>query len=58
MRKTKGNRALMKELTKKLAALELELGKHSGRLVKLSEQRASKQRQMRALIRTITITGK
>ncbi|MBT8491838.1 MAG: DUF4139 domain-containing protein [Deltaproteobacteria bacterium] len=58
LRKTKGNKVLMNELVKKLAKIERDLGKLSGRMVRLSERQAAIRRQLKVLIRTITITGK
>ncbi len=57
LRKSPGNKALRSELTKKLAALEASLGKLSGKIVKLSEEKANLTRQMKTIIRQITILG-
>ncbi len=60
LRKTAGNRALMDQLTEKLASLELDLGRLSGKLVRLSEENADLQRKMEATIRSVSLdnTGK
>jgi hypothetical protein len=55
LRKTKGNAALQAELTRKLARLESELGKLSGRLVEISESTAELTTRMKVLIRSITL---
>ncbi len=55
--KTKGNAALRRELESKLADLERELGKLSGQLVRLSEERAGLDNRLNVLIRTITLTA-
>lgn len=54
--KTKGNQALRKELVGKLAKIEKTLGTLSGRLVRLSEQRAELYSKMTVLIRGISLT--
>ena len=53
--KTKGNQGLRNELVKKLAALEKDLGKLSGQLVRLSEQDAELYSRMTVLIRGISL---
>jgi hypothetical protein len=55
LRKTKGNRDLEQQLAKKLAELETELGTLSGKLVRLSEERATLEREMVAIIRTVSL---
>jgi hypothetical protein len=55
LRKTKGNAALKAELTRKLARLEDELGRLSGRLVAISEKTAELVSRMKVLIRSITL---
>jgi hypothetical protein len=55
LRKTKGNAALKAELTRKLARLEDELGKLSGRLVQISESIAELTSRMKVLIRSVTL---
>jgi hypothetical protein len=55
LRKTKGNRELEQQLAKKLADLETELGTVSGKLVRLSEEKATLEREMVAIIRTVTL---
>ncbi len=54
--KTKGNMALRRELEKKLAAQERQLGKLSGKLVRASEERAELDKKLNVIIRTITLT--
>lgn len=58
LRKTPGNEALRNELARKLAKLEQDLGKLSGRLVALSEEIAELQAQMKVLIQGITLDNK
>jgi outer membrane murein-binding lipoprotein Lpp len=55
LRKTPGNQELKNELTRKLAQLEAELGKLSGRLVELSEKIAELEARMKALFKGITL---
>lgn len=55
LRKSKGNHDLEQQLAKKLAELETELGTLSGKLVRLSEERATLERDMVAIIRTVTL---
>ncbi len=57
LRKTTGNQQLQNELAKKLAKLETDLGKLSGELVQLSEQEAELERQMNALIKTVSLAA-
>jgi chromosome segregation ATPase len=57
LRKTKGNRELEQQLSKKLGELEEELGTLSGKLVRLSEERATFEREMVAVIRTVTLAA-
>lgn len=58
LRKTPGNEPLRNELAQKLAKLEGDLGKLSGRLVALSEEIAELQTQMKVLIEGITLDEK
>mgnify|MGYP003630961042 CR=1 FL=1 len=58
LRKTPGNQALRSELTKKLAKLEADLGKLSGSIVKLSEEKAQLEREIKVIIRTVTVIEK
>jgi len=58
LRKTPGNEPLRNELAQKLAKLEGDLGKLSGRLVALSEEIAELQAQMKVLIEGITLDEK
>lgn len=58
LRKSPGNTDLRSDLTKKLAALESDLGKLSGQVVKLSEEKATLDREIKAIIRTVTVIGK
>jgi hypothetical protein len=53
--KTAGNQALRSELVRKLADVEKQLGVLSGRLVRLSEQRAELSSKMTVLIRGIAL---
>ncbi len=55
LRKTPGNDRLRNELAQKIAKLEAELGKRSGRLVALSEEIAELEARMMALIKGISI---
>ncbi len=54
--KTPGNAGLRGELTRKLAALEKQLGTVSGKLVQISEQKAELEKKMKVLIRGVTLT--
>ncbi len=58
LRKSPGNKALRAQLTKKLAKLEADLGKLSGTIVKLSEEKAQLTRQIKVLIRGVTVIEK
>lgn len=58
LRKTPGNEPLRNDLAQKLAKLETDLGKLSGRLVALSEEIAELQTQMKVLIEGITLDPK
>lgn len=58
LRRTPGNEALRNELAQKLAKLEADLGKLSGRLVALSEEIAELQTQMKVLIEGMTLDNK
>ncbi|HWO12837.1 MAG TPA: hypothetical protein VNN80_25235, partial [Polyangiaceae bacterium] len=58
LRKTPGNEPLRNELAQKLAKLEADLGKLSGRLVALSEEIAELQAQMKVVIEGITLEEK
>lgn len=58
LRKTPGNQALRSELTKKLARLEADLGKLSGKIVKLSEEKAQLTREIKVIIRGVTVIEK
>jgi len=58
LRKTPGNASLRNELTKKLAKLEADLGTLSGKIVKLSEEKAQLTRQINVLIRNVTVIEK
>lgn len=53
--KLRGNAKLRKELVTKLAELERALGKLSGTLVRLSEERAGHEKKLIVIIRTITL---
>jgi len=55
--KTKGNADLRRQLEKKLAVQERDLGKLSGDLVRLSEQRADLDKKLTVLIRSINLTA-
>jgi hypothetical protein len=55
LRKTPGNEQLRNELARKLAKLETDLGKLSGRLVALSEEIAELEAQMKVLIKGISL---
>jgi hypothetical protein len=58
LRKSPGNAGLRSELTKKLAKLEADLGKLSGKIVKLSEEKATLNQQIKTIIRTVTVIEK
>jgi hypothetical protein len=58
LRKSPGNVDLRNQLTRKLAALESDLGKLSGQIVKLSEEKANLERDIKNLIRSVTVIGK
>lgn len=58
LRRTPGNEPLRNELAQKLAKLEADLGKLSGRLVALSEEIAELQAQMKILIEGISLDNK
>ncbi len=55
LRKTPGNDQLQAELVKKIAKLEADLGKLSGRLVELSEEIAELEARMKAIIKGISL---
>jgi hypothetical protein len=55
LRKTKGNKPLMDSLVRKLVVLERDLGKLSGKLVKISEEEAELKAKMKVLIKGITL---
>lgn len=55
LRKTPGNQALRAQLTRKLADLEASLGKLSGKIVKLSEEKAQLNREIKVIIRGISV---
>ncbi len=55
--KTKGNADLRRELEKKLADQERDLGKLSGDLVRLSEDRADLEKKLTVLIRSINLSA-
>jgi hypothetical protein len=58
LRRTRGNAALEAELAGKLATLERELGKLSGRLVQLSESSAEIEAKIAALIKDVSLEAK
>lgn len=58
LRRTRGNAALEGELAGKLATLERELGKLSGRLVQLSEASAEVEAKIKALIKDVSLEAK
>lgn len=58
LRRTPGNEPLRNELAQKLAKLETDLGKLSGRLVALSEEIAELQARIKVLIEGITLDDK
>jgi hypothetical protein len=58
LRRTRGNAALEGELAGKLATLERELGKLSGRLVQLSEASAELESKIKALIKDVSLEAK
>ncbi len=55
--KTKGNADLRRQLEKKLADQEKDLGQLSGDLVRLSEQRADLDKKLTVLIRSINLSA-
>jgi hypothetical protein len=58
LRRTRGNAALEAELAGKLATLERELGKVSGRLVQLSEAGAEVEAKIKALIKDVSLEAR
>ncbi len=55
LRKSGGNKPLQQELFEKLSKLETELGRLSGRLVRLSEERAELQGKLTMLIKQVVV---
>lgn len=58
LRRTRGNASLEAELAGKLATLERELGKLSGRLVQLSEASAELEAKIAALIKDVSLEAR
>lgn len=57
LRKTRGNDALQKTLVEKLAKLEEDLGKLSGKMVRFSDEKAGLTTQLHVIIRQITLSA-
>ncbi len=57
LRKSRGNEALQKTLVEKLAKLEEDLGKLSGKMVRLSDEKAGLSSQMNIIIRNISLSA-